>query len=289
MIDYNLLKTFVKVAELGSFTKASKILNQPKSTVSRSISRLENELNVALFRRTTRKTSLTSSGTEFFHNIYPLLNGMNNEIIKISNLQQEMSGTIRITASQDIGQALVSKVISVFNLKYPNVQFETLITNDFLDLTKENIDIAFRAGKLKDSSLIQKKFISTNFIIVCSIKYFEQFGVPLSKHNLESELHKHRFLSFKGIENELFNFKEKIKPIITTDSIPMLLNMVLDHDGIAILPSFFCKEYLENKSIVQVIPSWKSKTANLHILYTPNKKLSSKIKAFIEIATTLFN
>ena len=172
-MDYNLLKTFSKVAELGSFTQAAKVLNHPKSRVSRAISRLENELDVQLIRRTTRKTTLTSSGQEFFHNIHPLLNSINNEITKVSNQQHEMSGTIRITTSQDIGQALVSKVISLYNSKYPNVQFDTIITNDFLDLVKENIDIAIRAGKLKDSTLIQKKFISTHFIIVCSKKYLE--------------------------------------------------------------------------------------------------------------------
>lgn len=284
-IDYNLLKTFTKVAELGSFTKAAKILNQPKSRVSRAISRLEAELDVQLIRRTTRKTTLTSSGQEFFKSIYPLLNGLNNEIIKVSDQQQEMSGVIRITASQDIGQALVSKVISTFTSKYPNVQLETVITNDFLDLTKENIDIAFRAGKLQDSTLIQKKFISTHFIIVCSKNYLEKFGTPTSLDDLKN----HKFLSFKGLEQDFFKKDTKIKPIITTDSIPMLLSMILNNDGVAILPAFFCKEHLDQKVLVHLIPTWKSKTENLHILYPPSKSISDKVKMFVEMATSIFN
>jgi LysR family transcriptional regulator for bpeEF and oprC len=235
VMDYNLLKTFVKVSELGSFTKAAKILNQPKSRVSRAIARLESELDVQLVRRTTRKTTLTIPGQEFFQNISPLLNSIDNETIRVSNQQEEMSGTIRITASQDIGQTLVSKVISLYSSKYPRVQFETKITNDFLDLTKENIDIAFRAGKLKDSSLIQKKFISTHFIIVCSKKYVETFGAPTSLEDLDN----HKFLSFKRLEKDFFNKSVILSPIVTTDSIPMLLNMILNNDGIGILPSFF--------------------------------------------------
>ncbi|MBT4763215.1 MAG: LysR family transcriptional regulator [Bdellovibrionaceae bacterium] len=284
-MDYNLLKTFSKVAELGSFTQAAKVLNHPKSRVSRAISRLENELDVQLIRRTTRKTTLTSSGQEFFHNIHPLLNSINNEITKVSNQQHEMSGTIRITTSQDIGQALVSKVISLYNSKYPNVQFDTIITNDFLDLVKENIDIAIRAGKLKDSTLIQKKFISTHFIIVCSKKYLENFGSPTTLEDLKN----HKFLSFKGLEREFFNKSIRITPVVTTDSIPMLLNMILNNDGIGILPSFFCKEHLEDKTLVQIIPTWKSKTGHLRILYPPNKNIPHKVKAFIDIATSIFN
>lgn len=284
-MDYNLLKTFIKVAELGSFTKAAKILNQPKSRVSRAIARLENELDVQLVRRTTRKTTLTSTGQEFFQNMSPLLNNIDNEIVRVSNQQEEMSGTIRITASQDIGQTLVSKVISLYNSKYPKVQFETKITNDFLDLTKENIDIAFRAGKLEDSTLIQKKFISTYFIIVCSKKYAETFGTPSTLEDLKN----HKFLSFKRLEKDFFNKSIKLSPIVTTDSIPMLLNMILNNDGIGVLPSFFCKEHLESKLLVQLIPAWKSKTENLHILYPPSKSISHKVKEFVKIATSIFN
>lgn len=283
-IDYSLLKTFTKVAELGSFTKAARVLNQPKSRVSRAIARLENDLEIQLIRRTTRKTILTSSGQEFFQNVSPLLNSINNEIINISNQQQEMSGTIRITTSQVIGQTLLTKVISVFNSKFPNIQFEVIVTNEFLDLTTENIDIAFRAGKLLDSTLIQKKFISTNFIIICTRSYLDRFGTPTSLEDLQN----HKFLSFKGIEQDLFNKSIKIRPIVKTDSMPMLLNMVLNNDGIATLPSFFCREYLEDDQLIQLIPAWKSKTEHLHILYPPSKNISHKVKVFVEIAISLF-
>ena len=285
--DYNLLKVFCKVSELGSFTKAAKILNQPKSRVSRAISRLENELDVQLIRRTTRKTSLTINGQEFYQNINPFLNCINNELIKVSNQQQEMSGTIRITASQDIGQTIVAQIISAFNSKHPNVHFETIITNDYLDLTKENIDIAFRAGKLQNSSLIQKKFMSTNFIIVCAKKYIEKYSAPLCLEDLQD----HKFLSFKGMERSLIDngkIIKPIKPIITTDSIPMLLNMAFNGDGIVILPSFFCKEHIAAKTLIRLIPTWKSKTENLHILYPPSKNISDKVKTFVEMATTHF-
>ena len=282
-MDYNLLKIFIKVAELGSFTKAAKILHQPKSRVSRSITKLESELDVELIRRTTRKTSLTDNGKEFFQNISPLLAALNSELTKVSRKQQEMSGVIRITASQDIGQTLVAGAISSFNAKYPLVQFQTFITNDFLDLTKENVDIAFRAGKLKDSSLIQKKILGVNFVIVCSSTYIEKYGIL----NSLDELPNHRFLSFRRMEQSFFNQSKSIVPIIVTDSIPMLLNMTLNHEGISILPDFFCKEYLEKKELIRLIPTWKSTTENIHILYPPSKNIPLKLRAFIDTVTNI--
>ena len=79
-MDYNLLKTFSKVAELGSFTQAAKALHQPKSRVSRAVSRLESQIGAQLLRRTTRKTSLTDAGRAFHHKIFPLLSSMDQEI-----------------------------------------------------------------------------------------------------------------------------------------------------------------------------------------------------------------
>jgi LysR family transcriptional regulator for bpeEF and oprC len=283
-MDYNLLKIFVKVSELGSFTQAAKVLNQPKLRVSRAIARLENELDIQLIRRTTRKTSLTTNGQEFYHNISPLLNGINDELTKVSNQQQEMSGIIRLTASQDIGLTLVVEIILAFNAKYPNIQFQSLITNDFLDLAKENIDIAFRAGKLPDSSLIQKKVLDSSFAIVCSKNYLENYGCPSS----DKDLTNHKFLSFKGMEKDLLSKDIAIQPTFTTDSIPMLLNMALSGRGIAILPDFFCKEHLESKALLKLLPSWKSKKGSIHILYAPSKNISRKVRAFVDLSVNHF-
>jgi LysR family transcriptional regulator, regulator for bpeEF and oprC len=284
-MDYNLLKVFSKVSELGSFTQAAKVLNYPKSRVSRAIARLENELGVQLIRRTTRKTSLTSSGKMLFKKISPHLNGIDYELKNVSKVHNEMSGVIRLTASQDIGQTLVTQAITAFNLKHPNVTFETIITNDYLDLTKENIDIAFRAGKLNDSNLIQKKITIAKFIIVCTKKYIEIYGCPTSIKDLES----HRFLSFKNKEQVLLNKDIKINPIITSDSFPLLLNLALNNYGITILPDLFCKEYLKSKKLEQLFPNWTSKTGDINILYPPSKNMPKKIEAFLETINELFD
>ena len=110
-IDYNLLKVFQKVLETGSFTQAAKALSQPKSRVSRGITRLESQLGVELIRRTTRRVSATSIGREFSKNLNPLLSSLSAELINVNNYQKEMTGTLRITAPQDLAQTVVAKII----------------------------------------------------------------------------------------------------------------------------------------------------------------------------------
>ena len=282
-MDYNLLKTFAKVAELGSFTKASKVLNQPKSRVSRAIARLESELGIELIRRTTRKSTLTSSGDEFYRNITPHLLGIQNEVIRVSDKQEEMMGTIRITTSDSFAQNTLAGIISAYNEKYPKVEFEMIITNDYVDLVEENIDLAFRAGKLKDSTLIQKKFMEVSFIMVCSRKYIEKYSLIKSL----DELQNHKFLSFTPMESQLRGKDTSVKSILRTDSLPMLLKMALNGDGVTVLPSFLCQNYLDNKELVRVVPSWSSRSSTSHILYPSTKNLSKRVKAFIEISQSI--
>ena len=284
-IDYNLLKTFYNVIKTESFTKAAALLNQPKSRVSRAISRLENQLGVDLIRRTTRKTSATSIGKEFYKNISPILKILNNELIKVTNYQKEMTGTLRITAPQDIAQTVVAKIISSFNIKYPNIQIQSVVTNELLDLTKENIDLSFRAGRLTNSNLIQKKLMNVNFIFVSSKSYIEKNGYPIRLN----DLNKFKFLSFKNMEQLWFKNKINVKPFLLTDSIPMLLSMVLNSDGITILPNYFCKDYLESGKIIRVFPNLKSPTETIHMLYHQNKNVSNIVKKFIENASNFVN
>lgn len=279
-MDHNLLRIFAKVSELGSFTKASKVLNQPKSRVSRAIKRLELELGVELIRRTTRKISLTSAGEEFYKNITPHLLGIEEELTRVSNKQDEMTGLIRITTSDSFAQNTLTEIISAYNSKYPKVEFEMIVTNDYLDLVKENIDIAFRAGKLKDSTLIQKKFMRTSFIMVCSKKYIDKYSLVKNLEDLEN----HKYLSFRPMENQLKEKGITLKSVLRTDSLPMLLKMALNGDGITVLPDFICQNFLDKKELVRVIPSWGSKPEMSHILYPPTKNLSKRVKAFIEVA-----
>ena len=116
-IDLNLLKIFIKVAESGSFTMAAVKLSQPKSSVSRGISKLEESLGVELIRRTTRRTSLTSNGVDFLKKIQPLFLNLENAINSLLEKDREMSGSIRLTASDSIGQTILSKILSEFSLR----------------------------------------------------------------------------------------------------------------------------------------------------------------------------
>jgi DNA-binding transcriptional LysR family regulator len=284
MIDHNLLKIFVKVAEQGSFTRAAKMLNQPKSRVSRGVARLEDSLGVQLIRRTTRKSTLTETGKEFYQKVHPLLLGIDHEVSRINEKDKEMSGVIKITATESIAQIILGKIISEYSKRYPRVEFQVIVTNDKLDLTQENIDIAFRAGKLEDSTLIQKKFIETRFILVTSPEYHQKFGAP----ETIKELNAHQFLGFSPVIGSDMKDFDEISSAVMSDSLSMLRTMVLKGSGITILPEFYCDDLIEEKRLLRVVPSWISKLGHIHILYPPTKNLPKRVKEFISLSKKLY-
>lgn len=288
-MDLNLIKTFTKIAELGSFTKVAKELNQPKSRVSRAIARLEENLGVELVRRTTRQTSLTTLGQEFYQRVNLLINQLEEEIDHINEYKDEVEGLLRITAPEDLSQTIVAKIIGSYSARYPKVKIKMIITNDYLDLTKENIDIAFRPGKREDSSLIQRKLFDTSLVCVASKKYLQTYGRP----NVLEDLKKHRLMLFGEMSIEkIFGKKAKnlkLTPFLRSDSFPMLVGLALQDKGITIAPSIACDDHIKSGDLQVIFPERKVEKAPVNLVYPPTKNMAKKTRAFIDTALSVLN
>ena len=285
-MDLNLLKTFLKLSELGSFTKAALVLKQPKSRVSRGISRLEEDLGIQLVNRTTRHTSLTNAGKELFQRTRHLMEELEQEILSIAE-EGGIQGPFRITAPEDMAQTILGEILSEFTSLYPKVEVQSVITNEFLNLNRENIDLALRVGRLKDSNLIQRKLRDVYLIMVGSREYLTTYGRP---KNFEDLVH-HKLLQFKEFDfNKIFGLKEKkLVPTFQSDSFSMLSQMAKRGNGLAILPDFYGKRPIESGELERIFPFWRGKKDTIHMVFPSKKNLSKKTRAFIDLAIKLQN
>jgi len=284
-LDYNLLKIFTILVEKGSYTQAAKHFNCPKSKISRAITRLEEELNLQLVRRTTREVVITSLGLELNKKIQKHFEIIESDVSAITNMSKNVSGVLRVTASEDMAQAVLVDLVVNYTRLYPNVKVDMVITNEFLNLNKENVDIGIRIGKLKDSSLIQRKLLDLHVIMVATPNYIKTHGDVNSVKDLKN----HNMLLFKeGVGfHELFSLNKttvKLNSNISTNSFPTLLNMALNDKGIAYLPDFFCQKYLESGELVRVLPSKRGIKRPLHMVYTQSKVVPNTIRTFIDEA-----
>ena len=281
-MNFNLLKTFIKVAEFESFTKAAHQLKQPKSRVSRSIMRLEEELKVELFKRTSRSTSLTKSGRALFQETKGLIYQLEKKVELFADESDEVAGVLSISAPIDFGGTILPNLISEFTELYPRVSFKFFLSDSFVDLAAHDIDIALRSGKLKDSTLKQKKIIDTQFILVAHKDYLKLNGVPkdwndISEHNVLSYWNDNQQDPLEKMYQQ-YDFS----PFVRANSFPILKKLARESKGIALLPNTLCFNELKTGSLIRVLPNWGHEKKPLQILFSASKNMPKKTRAFID-------
>lgn len=286
-MDLNEIAIYLKVVQSGSFTQAAKALGLPNSTVSSKVSSLEKRLGLTLIQRTTRKLNVTPAGKAFYQRC---LSGMEqihaaeNEILEFSG---EPKGILRITGPQDMGRSLLPDIISRFTRAYPDVCVEVLLTDRRVDLLSENVELAIRAGILKDSSLIARKLGESYFVPVASAKYIRAHGEP--KH--PRDLKEHHVIAFPPMGTEewkLFSPKGgisvTIKPKVILNDLEGTYRLARSGDGIAMVPAYMCYDDINAGKIARILPGWKSQTAPVHFVYPAQKFVSPKLQAFMKFA-----
>lgn len=287
-MDLNEVAIFIKVVQTGSFSEAAKQLQMPKSTVSMKISNLERTLNTTLINRTTRKLNITPEGEAFYNRSLQGLELINSAEDELSSLKGEPQGLLRITAPLDLGNSILPQIVADYAKKYPKVIVDVILTDRRVDLLSEKVDLAIRAGNLKDSTLIAKKLGAAYFAPFASPKYIKQYGEPQHPRDLV----KHRLLHFQPLgtnEWRLAGPKGTLDVPVTgkmiLNSLLMIKSMTLIGEGIALLPTYYCIQEVKAGKLVRILPEWRTPLQNVHFVYPSQKFVKPKLKAFIEMAT----
>ena len=207
----------------------------------------------------------------------------------ISLDQQEPQGNLKITAPSYLGSSLLPEIVSEIIKKYPKINIEMVLTDQSVDLISEGIDIAIRAGELKDSSLIAKKIGDLHFIPFASTAYLKSKGTP--KH--PKDLIDHNCIQFASIGKNEWTFsnsknriKVKMNSRIVVDELNISEALVTSGQGIALLPSFICNLKHKNDNLVKLLPEWKTNVRPLFFVYPPQRFIAPKAKVFLELASS---
>jgi DNA-binding transcriptional LysR family regulator len=239
-MDLNRVAVFVSVVATESFTAAAAKLGVPKSSVSRGVSQLEEELGVRLLERTTRKLSLTEAGEAFYRRAQPALAGLEEASAVANSLRREPRGTVRMTAPLELGVAVLPKLVVEFTKKYPTIQIALSLTSRVVDLVGEQFDLALRAGKLEDSSLVARKISNVDLALYASPAYLDRRGRPKSVAELAKHdciLHRSRgggdTWTLGGPQGEE---QVDVNGPVQADAMFFLMDAAIAGGGIALLP-----------------------------------------------------
>jgi DNA-binding transcriptional LysR family regulator len=291
-VDLDGIAVFVKVVQAGSFSRAAKLLNMPNSTVSAKVAALEKSLGVTLLQRTTRSLHLTEAGEVYFRRCLRALEELQAAENELATERGETKGVLRLTAPVELGRSVLPPVLDVLMKRHPAIEIDLVITNRLVELVAENIDVAVRAGPLKDSGLIARRFDLGQFGLWASPSYLKNNSVPRNPDELK-EHESLRFAPFTGRKIQLSNGRERAQIAlagrITADDFETLRALAVLGWGIALLPSFLCTEEIKERKLVSVLPSWRGDSVTISVVYPAQRFVSPKIRAFIAAAEELWN
>ncbi len=177
------MMAFVRTVEAGSFTAAAHDLNTTPSAVSKSVARLEKKIGTRLFLRSTRSLTLTPDGQMFFKHVAPLLREL-DESDESVRPQTKPSGRLRVSMPGELAALLLPRLFDVFAVKYPDLRLDIGLTDRFVNLTREDYDVALRVGSTMPDDLIVRHLADLPMAIVSSPAFVEVWGDPTTAEGL---------------------------------------------------------------------------------------------------------
>jgi DNA-binding transcriptional LysR family regulator len=293
MPDLNSLVIFAKVVEVNSFSEASRQLGMPTSTVSRRVAELENQLGVRLLERSTRNLRLTDIGSELLEHAKHSAELSETVDNIVSYKRSKVSGLLRLSAPPSISDSLLTPLVGAFQASYPDVRVQILITERMVDHITEGVDLVFRLGALKDSSLVARTLLTYRHQLLASPEYLKRRKPPLSPRDLLD----HRLLAFSRWRPESrwsfvqANGKDKqtlsFQPYLSMNDYTGLAAALVAGIGIGDLPPIVQPELLRSGRLVEVMPKWHFRAFDLVLLHLGNKHISRSVNLFKEFAVKM--
>jgi DNA-binding transcriptional LysR family regulator len=286
MIDLNDVAVFVKVAQFGSFSRAAHSLAMPVSTVSRKVSSLEKQLGVTLLLRTTRRLGLTTQGQAYFHECSEPLAHLVDAEQALTETQRQPEGSLKISVPIILGQEVFYEFVSVFLKKYPRIQIDLFVTNLFLDLIAENIDVGIRFGELKDSSIIAQRLGKSVRYLVAAPEYLKGRALPLKPEDLKN----HQCVLLNGRNGEaewhLVSGRKSVDlhvwGAVSSRDFEAVSAFTYRGHGIGLLPSTYCDDQIRRGELIRLLPDWSSPEIFVHAVYPTRRFLPSRLQVFLD-------
>jgi DNA-binding transcriptional LysR family regulator len=290
--SYAGLLAFMTVANEGSFSRAADRLGIGRSAVSRSVQKLEAQLGARLFSRTTRSTTITREGEQFYENCRPGVEKLLQALEEMRDLREgPPQGQLKISAPLGFGRKVVAPLLVEFRTQFPAMALELVLEERTVDLAAERVDVAFRDGRLEDSQVIAKQLIPMRMLVCASPDYVRRHGLPASL----DELATHACINLRLPNGRLrpwdFRIDGKLQSITPNSTLvvndpSLALQSVLDGQGLAQLAAYQACDALRAGLLVTCLDAIAPDDRGHYLCYLTRQQLPKRIRVFIDFMTT---
>lgn len=286
------MTVFAKAVELGSFSAAGEAMHMSSQLVGKHVQTLEQHLGVRLLNRTTRRHHLTEIGASYYERVKVILAEVDSAEGLAAETRAIPRGRLRVNAPVTFGVHALAPRLPEYLAANPEVTVDLSLSNGYVDAIDEGFDIVFRIGELSDSSLIARVLAPYRLVLCAAPAYLERHP-PI--HTID-DLSNHECLGFSHTELRTHWTLDGPEGRVT---IPVTGRFMANHGeamlaiakaamGIMLQPLELVQAELDAGYLVQVLPAYSAPTRPMHILYAPDRRLTPKLRSFIDFAVSTF-
>ena len=286
------MQVFVRIVEAGSITKAAGQLSLAKSAVSKRLGDLESRLGSKLINRTTRTSSLTEAGHQYYQRVQLLLGEVDSLNGDIAHENKVLSGSLKLAVPLSFGITHITPAIDLFMRQHPRLSIELDFSDRKVNIIEGGYDLAFRIGSLPDSSLKARKIAPIKHVICASPDYLMRQGIPENP----AQLKHHKILKQVGWPLagmplwDLEGQKHLVNgdaSLIANNGNAMTLLALAGH-GIIMLPTFYVWESLQRGDLVPILENYSMTTMHAYAIYPATRYLPLKVRSLIDFLIDRF-
>ena len=292
MNPFEEMQHFVRIVEAGSISAAAEQLGVAKSGVSRRLAELERRLGSRLLNRTTRRSSLTEAGRDYYEGAVRLLSNLGELESLVADSESALEGRLKVAAPLSFGLTHLSPALEAFARAHPGVRFEVDFSDRLVDLVAQGFDVAVRIAELGDSSLKARRLCPIRMTLCASPGYLDRHGVPASPEALRD----HQVLYYDNGGGAALRLTDArgaeravpVRPRLTANNGDFLRDMAMAGHGIVLSPTFIVWQSLARGELVPVLADYRPPPLNAYAVFPQGRYLPRRARAFIDFLADRF-
>jgi DNA-binding transcriptional LysR family regulator len=286
--NLNGLSSLIAVVNAGGFSSAARRLGVPVNRLSRQIQRMEDELGVRLLIRTTRRLNLTPAGRALLEEAEPALQQIANIWRAVGAQSEEPSGHLRVAAPADFLSVLPAEKLAQFLEQHPAITLELILSDDPVDFISSGIDVAFRAGPIRDESVVARRLGFSRLIIVASPSWVDKHGKPRDVTSLPSypclasaSKEGHTVWPLSGPKGDA---SIKLKAVLTVNGMGALIAAAETGLGAALVPERLAQKSINAGTLIHMLPKFYFDGGGFFAVYPSRRHPPASLRAFLDFA-----
>jgi DNA-binding transcriptional LysR family regulator len=289
------IESFVRSAELGSFSAAARRLSLTPGGVSKNVAKLEADLGVRLFHRSTRSLTLTEAGEQFLAQVTGGLDAIQSAIANTSTVAGQPAGTLKVGMAMAFGRDHILPLLSEFLQSYPAITPDWRFDNRQVDLIAEGFDVAIGGGIDIAPGVVVRELAKVHLILVASPEYLASKLTPTSPTDLQQM---DALIRYSQTTNRTTPWHLKtlagdqvtieLSPRATLNDPEMLCNAAIAGLGVAHVPMPHALRHLQSGALVRVLPEWYAEAGVISLYFAAKKLMPAKTRVFVDFIVEKF-